>query len=93
MRILLKIGFAEKKSVTGDRVSYYIMASNAIEEEILQNLERILSLKNVIEKGIQIDSLKQSKLVIQRFHETMEAIDLYRESLNQMLAEWKYRRM
>ncbi|MED2895643.1 hypothetical protein [Brevibacillus porteri] len=69
------------------------MASNAIEEEILQNLERILSLKNVIEKGIQIDSLKQSKLVIQRFHETMEAIDLYRESLNQMLAEWKYRRM
>ncbi|MDC0759550.1 transcriptional regulator [Brevibacillus sp. AG] len=93
MRILLKIGFAEKKSVTGDRVSYYIMASNAIEEEILQNLERILSLKNVIEKGIQIDSLKQSKLVIQRFHETLEAIDLYRESLNQMLAEWKYRRM
>lgn len=93
IRILLKFGFAEKKSVTGDRVSYYIMAPNAIEEEILQNLERILSLKNVIEKGIQIDSLKQSELVIQRFHETLEAIDLYKESLTQMLAEWKYRRM
>lgn len=93
MRMLLKIGFAEKKSVTGDRVSYYIMAPDAIEEELIQGLERILSLKNVIEKGMQMESLKQSELVIQRFHETLEAIDLYRESLNQMLAEWKSRRM
>ncbi|CAI8870066.1 Transcriptional regulator [Brevibacillus sp. IT-7CA2] len=93
LRILQKFGFAEKKSVTGDRVSYYIMAPDSIEEEFIQGLERILSLKNVIEKGMQIENLKQSELVMQRFHETLEAIDLYRESLNQMLAEWKSRRM
>lgn len=93
MRMLLKIGFAEKKSVTGDRVSYYIMAPDTIEEELIQGLERILSLKNIIEKGMQIENLKDSELVMQRFHEMLEAIELYRESLNQMLVEWKSRRM
>ncbi len=93
MRILLKSGIAEKKSVTGDRVSYYIVAPDAIEEEFIQGLERILSLKNIIEKGMQIENLKESELVMQRFHEMLEAIELYRESLNQMLAEWKSRRM
>ncbi|MGK5508478.1 GbsR/MarR family transcriptional regulator [Brevibacillus formosus] len=93
MRILLKIGIAEKKSVTGDRVSYYIVAPDAIEEEFIQGLERILSLKNIIEKGMQIENLKESELVMQRFHEMLEAIELYRESLNQMLAKWKSRRM
>lgn len=93
IRMLLKIGIAEKKSVTGDRVSYYIMAPDAIEEEFIQGLERILSLKNIIEKGMQIDNLKESELVMQRFHEMLEAIELYRESLNQMITEWKSRRM
>lgn len=93
IRMLLKIGIAEKKSVTGDRVSYYIMAPDAIEEEFIQGLERILSLKNIIEKGMQIENLKESELVMQRFHEMLEAIELYRESLNQMITEWKSRRM
>lgn len=92
IRLLLRSGHVEKKSITGDRVTYYIYSENALERELLASIERVLSLKKTLEKGAQIQTVSDNGTVSQRFVDLEKGIEYYLESLNELLNRWRAQR-
>ncbi|MGG1664082.1 GbsR/MarR family transcriptional regulator [Brevibacillus sp. NRS-1366] len=89
IRLLLRSGHVEKKSVTGDRVTYYIYSENALEREFLASIERVHSLKKAIEKGAQIQSVQDNEKVSLRFADIQKGTGYYLDTLNELLNRWR----
>jgi DNA-binding transcriptional regulator GbsR (MarR family) len=89
IRLLLQTGHVEKKSVTGDRVTYYIFSPNALEKEVLSTLKRAASLQTILEKGAQIESVKESGVLSERFESMKESAVHLEGYLEKLLAQWR----
>ncbi len=92
MRLLLQSGHVEKKSITGDRITYYIYSENALEREFLASIERVHSLKKTIEKGAQIQDVNENEIISKRFVEMDRGIEYFLDSLNELLNRWRAQR-
>jgi DNA-binding transcriptional regulator GbsR (MarR family) len=86
MRLLINNGLVEKKSITGDRISYYLLSPNAFENEFTEILERLFELKSLITKGATF--VNDNPNVYYRFQEMLYGIELYREMLEGMLSKF-----
>ncbi|MDR7314582.1 MarR family transcriptional regulator [Brevibacillus nitrificans] len=89
IRLLLQTGHVEKKGVTGDRVTYYIFSPNAMEKEVLSALKRAASLQTILEKGAQIESVKENELLSKRFASMKESAVHFEGYLEKLLAHWR----
>lgn len=91
IRLLLRSGHVEKKSITGDRVTYYIYSENALEREFLSSIERVHSLKKALEKGAQIQSVQESETLSQRFADMEKGAGYFLDTLSELLNRWRSR--
>ncbi|RNB81285.1 transcriptional regulator [Brevibacillus fluminis] len=77
MNLLLQMGVVEKKSLIGDRINYYILASDSIEKEVMDMLSTTISRQAIFTK--YLEAIKDDETVKQRFQESIETLEVFRK--------------
>ena len=85
VNLLIQIGIVEKKTLIGDRMNYYILASDSLEKDMSQLLSEIISRQAIFKKYQQL--VKDDEIIYQRFKESIEAADFFIEKYEQFLSD------
>ncbi|RNB81286.1 transcriptional regulator [Brevibacillus fluminis] len=77
INLLLQMGVVEKKSLIGDRINYYILASNSNEKQVMDMLSTTISRQAIFIK--YWDVVKDDEIVKLRFKDSIESLDILRK--------------